>query len=87
MHHQKIEEAAALSLRIGREIARFNNRELRSLDTGNKLWAAVRRITGGGEKTDELNITAEDLNTHYAAISSQRSQRTSNRPGVRACSY
>src|SRR6218665_4213309 len=28
MHHQKIEEAAALSLRIGREIARFNSREL-----------------------------------------------------------
>jgi len=72
MRRQKIEEADALSLRIGKEIAKFNSRELCSLNTEGgtkKLWVAVRRIAGGEERKDELNINAEDLNSHYAAIS------------------
>src|SRR6218665_2921838 len=90
MRRQKTEEAAALSLRIEKEIARFNSRELCSLDTAGgtkKLWAAVRRIAGGEERKDELHINAEDLNSHYAAISmdptyQQPTKRLTARPDV-----
>jgi len=90
MRRQKTEEAAALSLRIEKEIARFNSRELCSLDTAGgtkKLWAAVRRIAGGEERKDELHINAEDLNSHYAAISmdptyQQPTRRLTARPDV-----
>src|SRR6218665_68525 len=90
MRRQKTEEAAALSLRIEKEIARFNSRELRSLDSAGgtkKLWVAVRRIAGGEERKDELHINAEDLNSYYAAISTdpkyqQPTRRLTARPDV-----
>ena len=46
MRRQKTEEAAALSLRIGREIARFNSRELRSLDSA----GGTKKVMGGCQK-------------------------------------
>ena len=90
MRLQKTEEAAALSLRIGKEIARFISRVLRLLDTAGStktLWAAVGRIAGGEERKDELHINAEDLNSHYAAISTdptyqQPTRRLTARPDV-----
>jgi len=88
MRQQKTDQAAALTLKIGREITRFNSRELRKLDaSGTKnLWAAVNKLTGErGEKRDEPNISAEDLNTHFAQTSTdplyqQPSLKTTARP-------
>src|SRR5882757_6572415 len=70
----KIEQAGAISLRIGAEIISNNSGRLHaeSKEAGSKdLWGAVREITG--KKRSSLlcnnNFNADILNTHYASVS------------------
>ena len=73
----RVEEAGALAGRIGTEITRRN--EVRLLTVSRKssidLWATVRQLTG--RKQDEGatvdGVTAESLNDHYTAISTDHS--------------
>jgi len=56
-----------------RLIERFNSRELRKIDKANgtkDLWAAVNRLTGArGLSGNHAGHSAEDLNSHFAATS------------------
>src|SRR6218665_1716602 len=66
-------EADALTLKIGRLIERYNTRELRRIDKAKgkkELWTAINKLTGAqGSEGIRHNITAEDLNSHFAAPS------------------
>src|SRR6218665_2378390 len=68
-----LEQASALSTKIGREIARFNSVELRRLDTATgtkELLAAGGKLTGAQEQpATEPTITAEELNIQFASTS------------------
>src|SRR6218665_1402716 len=63
----------ALTQKIGWLIERFNSRELHKIDKANgtkDLWAAVNRLTGArGLSGDHADHSAEDLNSHFAATS------------------
>src|SRR6218665_1253639 len=69
----KIEEASAIATKIGRSIARSSSRQLRDLDSSkgtNNLWRCVNSLTkasGGAQPSSQ--VTAEELNQHYAATS------------------
>ena len=69
----KIEQAGAISLRIGAEIISYNSGRLHaeSKDTGSKdLWSAVRELTGNKRSSSFCNsINADNLNNDYASIS------------------
>ena len=74
MRSGRVEEAGALAERIGKEITRRNKGRLTAISrkSSKDLWATVRQLTG--RKHDDSvavdGITAESLNDHYAAISS-----------------
>ena len=86
------EKAAALAIKIGTAIKRYNSAELSrpdALSNATNLWAKVRQLTGRCNNTSSHSATvcAESLNDHYAAISTDRSYTTpatkctaSNRP-------
>jgi len=68
-----VEEAGALAAaRIGKDIARQYQQQLRHIDGRNNakgLWAAVKKLTGRRHYAGLVDgITAEQLN-HYAGIS------------------
>ena len=73
MRAGRVEEADALAVRIGKDIARRSKTRLSQTDsqTGAKdVWAAYRQLTGRKQKTTGVDgITAESLNQHYADIS------------------
>lgn len=76
MHADRVEEAGALAKQIGKEIRRQNQSSLNNLDYKTdvkQLWQAVRKLTGktknAGAAPETTGITAEQLNQHYAAIS------------------
>jgi len=71
---RRTEEASAITIKIGRTIARFNSRALRRLDrsTGTKdLWRCVNSLTKPKDTTsnNQHNLTAEELNLHHALTS------------------
>ena len=73
MRAGRVEKAGALSVRIGQAIQRRCRAQLRQYngktDAG-RMWAAVRQLTGRQQTTAGADgITAETLNEHYAAIS------------------
>jgi len=69
----RVEEAGALSARIGQAIQRRCRTQLSRYDgktDAGSMWAAVRRLTGRQATLASVDgITAETLNRHYADIS------------------
>ena len=74
MRKGKIEEADAVTCKIGNLVAKDNASRLKSLETNDNkgLWKEVNGIIkkdGGGQNYYDIGITANDLNVHYAATS------------------
>jgi len=76
MRSGKVEQAAALSKKIGEAIKKYNTSELDNVDMlsdSKSVWAKVRQLTGRSKTTmDESHnaaITTDSLNRHYAEIS------------------
>ena len=73
MRAGRVEEAGALSARIGKAIQRRCKTQLSRYDgktDAASMWAAVRRLTGRtGTPAKVDGVTAEVLNGHYADIS------------------
>jgi hypothetical protein len=76
MRAGKIEQAAALAVKIGDAIKKFNSAELGRVDVlsdAGNMWAKVRQLTGRNKATGNTSqnsaITADVLNDHFAAIS------------------
>jgi hypothetical protein len=74
MRAGRVEEAGALAERIGRDLERQSKNRLKTINgkTDVKdMWAAVRQLTGRKQDTGPVpGISAESLNSHYVAISS-----------------
>jgi len=74
MRAGRVEEAGALSVRIGKEITQLGKTRLCKIGgkvDAKDMWTAVRRLTGRQQRTGPIDgITADSLNDHYAAISS-----------------
>jgi len=73
MHAGQVEEAGALAARIEKDIARHSQQQLKHIDArtdAKGLWTAVKKLTGCRYQAGPVDgITAEQLNNHYAAIS------------------
>src|SRR6218665_142552 len=73
MRQERTEEASAIAIKVGRAVARFSSRELRRLDNSvgtKKLWECVHNLTNPREESEHrVNFNAEELNNHYASIS------------------
>ena len=73
MRAGRVEEAGALAERIGKDMKRQSKNRLKTINgkTDVKdMWAAVRQLTGRKQDTGPVaGITAESLNSHYVAIS------------------
>ena len=71
----RVEEASAIAKRVRCVITRRNSVLLRNNDTRRNVretWAKVREVTRGHRRVDEptaSDLTADTLNKHYAAIS------------------
>ena len=77
MRAGRVEEADALSARIGREIQSRSRSRLAKIDgrtDSKRMWTVVRQLTGRRQTTASVvhGITAETLNEHYAAISTDQ---------------
>jgi len=77
MRAGRIEEAEALAVRIVKNIASRSKTRLSHIDSkinAKDMWAEYRQLTGRKQKTNVVEgITAELLNHHYAAISTDTS--------------
>ena len=73
MRAGRIEEADVLAARIGKEIKQRNKVRLNHIEgkTDVKaLWTAVNQLVGRKQEATKVDgITAESLNSHYAAVS------------------
>src|SRR6218665_2164229 len=69
----RIDEASSLALKIQVAISRVCSRELRNIDKKRgtaALWKAVNNLTKGPRQPETgSEITAEELNDHYARVS------------------
>jgi len=78
MRSGRVEEAGALAKRVQASIIRHNTAELRRVDTrhcAKDAWAKVRKLTKARDKSyfqEETNLTAQILNDHYAAVSTDQ---------------
>jgi len=77
MRAGRVDEAAALAKQIRAAIIRQNTAQLRRVDTRHCIkdaWAKVRQLTGAHKNrscySTATKFTAQDLNDHFAAISS-----------------
>jgi len=76
MRAGRVDEAAALAKQIRAAIIRQNTAQLRRVDTRHCIkdaWAKVRQLTGAYKNHNcysATKFTAEDLNDHFAGISS-----------------
>jgi len=77
MHAGRVEEAGVLAEHIGKDMTQRCKTHLCRISTktdAKDLWAAVRQLTGRRQEAgDVAGITAESLNEHYAAISTDSS--------------
>ena len=76
MRAGRLEEADVLSARIGKEIKQRNKVRLNHID-GKRyvkaLWTAVNQLVGRKQETTKVDgITAETLNSYYAAVSTDK---------------
>ena len=76
MHRNKIEAANALSERINKLIVKNNTSFFTQSDMNSKeLWDKVRTVSGSSKHkrcSPVPGVTADDLNTHYANISTDK---------------
>ena len=77
MRAGRVEEAGALSARIGREIQSRSRTQLTKFDGRTdvkRMWIAVRQLTGRQQAVASVvdGVTAETLNEHYVAISTDQ---------------
>jgi len=77
MHAGRVEEAEALAVCIGKDITSRNKTRLCHIDSkisAKDMWVAYRQLTGRKQHVSVVDgITAESLNQHYAAISTDTS--------------
>jgi len=80
MRAGRVEEAGAMALRIGKDLTRHARTSLSNVGAeknANDMWAAVRKSTGRQQESSVADgISAESLNDHYAAISTDHSYST-----------
>src|SRR5688572_20623184 len=73
MRSNRVEEASAVAERIGKAIVKANRKELNDLDPRHgtqNLWRRVNKLIHKPRGQDQTSqVSAEDLNTHYDAIS------------------
>ena len=73
MRAGRVEEAGALAMRIGKDMTQHGKTRLCKIGgkvDAKEMWAAVRQLTGRQQRVGPIDgITAESLNNHYAAIS------------------
>jgi len=73
----RVEEAGALSARIGREIQSRSRTQVTKFDGRTdvkRMWTAVQQLSGRQQAAASVvdGVTAEKLNEHYAAISTDQ---------------
>ncbi len=77
MHAGRVEEAGALAARVGQEMTRRSKTLLSKVNArtdAKDMWAAVKQLTGRQQEAAAVDgVTAESLNSHYAAISTDSS--------------
>src|SRR6218665_1756879 len=76
MRRGALEEASALAIKIGRGIAHHNSQELRKLDENacpKDLWQCVNSLTCPRKTMAGSRVTADELNQHFAATSTDNS--------------
>jgi hypothetical protein len=81
MRSGRLEEAAAIAVKIGYSIKRYNSAELCRVDVladAKTMWTKVRQLNGrskalGSIGGNSARTTASSLNDHYAAISDDSS--------------
>ena len=77
MRAGRVEEAGALAKRIGLDMTRHSKTRLSKIGgrtDAKDMWAAVRQLTGRQQEAAAVDgVTAESLNSHYAAISTDPS--------------
>jgi hypothetical protein len=80
MHANRMEEAGSIAYTIGGLIIKANTSQLNSLDKNADLktmWQTIRRLTGKVKLQEaNPNITADELNKHYAEISTDQHYST-----------
>jgi Reverse transcriptase (RNA-dependent DNA polymerase) len=77
MHSGRLEEVAAIAVKIGDAIKQYNSAEFCRVDVladATTMWTKVRQLTGRCKALDSIGgnsarITVSSLNDHYAAIS------------------
>ena len=71
MKSNKLEQASAISDKIGKMITRFNTSRLSNIsDEPTAMWDEVRRLTGAARsKSYPDTLDASSLNQHYCTIS------------------
>jgi len=89
MHAGQVEAASALSDRIGKEITRRCKKRLDKIDgktDAKDMWAAVRQLTGRQQEAAIVDgISAESLNNHYVAISTDNAYANPCRKETSTC--
>ena len=87
MRSGQLEKAAALADKIGIAIKNHNSAELSRVDVladPRSMWAKVRQLTGRSKATDvdaiNASLTADVLNSHYAAITTDASYEAPQHP-------
>ena len=88
MRAGRVEKAGALAKCIGKVMKRCSQGRLGRIggkSDAKEMWAAVRKITGRKQNAPTVDgVTAESLNVHYAAISTDHKRHTARRrPSVR----
>jgi len=82
MRAGRVKKADVLAARIGKQIAKRNKSRLSRIDSktdAKDMWAAYRQLTDRKQKVSVVSgITAESLNKHYAAISTETSCHHAN---------
>ena len=79
MRSRKVEQAAALSKKIGDAIKKHNTSEFSNVDVlsdSKSVWAKVRQLTGRCKTTtDSSAVTSDSLNEHYVQVHRELSVR------------
>jgi hypothetical protein len=71
MHKNRLQEASAISDKVGNLITHNNSTKLSKINAGGPtMWEEVRRITQRPKNsTSHVSLTAVSLNSHYSTIS------------------
>jgi len=89
MRAGQVEASSALSDRIGKEITRCCKKRLGKIDgktDAKDMWAAVGQLTGRQQEAATVDgISAESLNNHYAAISTDSAYAIPRRKETSTC--